>query len=962
MVLFTKHFFFFLSFLLFVFCVPVLGIDSYPAFGGPDGRFYSDAVSKFNAGNEEWYIAGNPPVGTPVGMPLVADLDNNGDNEIVVLTIPSVYVYGANSTSEGVEVFAKTAYLTSAQESDTYFSNMIIYDIDSDGFKEVIVYSVEEKYMYILEYNGTHFFDEGFNGSNTNWLVGNSEGSSDVLIGCGDLDGCLMVYTDFSTTAIPGNRYLWASQFDATAQNVGKQIEINNVGSRGPCLPKFKSMPFDGSSYFFTYDVWNLGNIRLVKASINSSEHITFSEVLGTRSSFDVPPDCGHNRIEFTSPILNLDFKLEPGEEIIYGFMVNDAEFNMVSYYNTLAIIKNYPWVQDATGQIIGNPFVSSAFIDSGSTSVCVIGYSSDHLVDQDGRLNILCVDEVSAHSGPNENVEFIYPHSPAPQYNITATLVYSVASHSIESKSEGPGGHISEILTPYGVFSLEDRSTACKFCFDNSCWVQQICEAEREWSLPLQDQIAIISVDFLGKEKEDLIGLTDTSLYYFSDGSINRNAYVGEGSYIQPDPDNTWKVHLSDYVVVEPGLRGQVSASDYQKVVGGPYVIGTYLSTHVKDAVNHSTPETNCSIELNYSFDYSCSGANYTNIGIYLRWFSYDPLAALTVRLYNFSSGLWVDQKDIYRSDNLAWHNLTIQNFDDFVSDDDITYLGFKDSYSSNPYNGQVFIDYLGIECYGEFVTIPTNSSNRVKVTVVPFDPDGDTVQARAFLYFGEDNEQCTGWSGNKSSGYPLPLESETGVILRPNQTTQGSILRIEVRDAVNFLGVDPSGSAVWEETFEVAVQGDVWTESTKTIGLTEEQYDNGTTQGGEDYQCLNDADCEPGLYCAPDFSCQPVTERNDILDVIAPPSLVSSNNRPLYLVFLLVILVVGAGYWLQQSHVYDPRLWILVLGGTFLGGYCFLVYLNALPVWPLILLIVVSSALIGVRFTPLYARIRGQ
>lgn len=940
----------------------VSGIGTYPAFGGPDGRYYSEETNKFNSGNDDWYIAGNPPVGTPVGMPLVADLDNNGEKEIVILTIPSIRIYGANATAQGVEVYGKASYLTSAQESDTYFSNMIIYDIDSDGFQEVIVYSVEEKYMYILQYNGTHFWDEGFNGSNTNWLVGNAEGSSDVLIGCGDSDGCLMVYSDYSTTAIAGNRYLWASQFDSTSQNVGKQVEITNVGSRGPCLPKFKSMPFDGSSYFFTFDVWSLGNIRLVKASINSSEHVTFSQVVGTRSSFDVSPDCGHNRIEFTSPTLNPDFMLESGSEIIYGFMVDDDEFNMVSYYNNLAIIKNYPKFQDATGLIIGNPFVSSAFIDTDSTSVCVIGYSSDHLIDEDGRLNILCVDETSSHSGPNENVEFIYPHSPAPQYNITATLVYSVASHSIESISEGPSGHISEILTPYGVFSLEDRSTACKLCFDNSCWVSQICDAEREWNLPLQNQIALISVDFLDKDKEDLIGLTDNSLYYISDGSINRNAYIGEGSFIQPNPDNTWKVHLKDYVVVEGGLKGEVSASDFQKVIGGPYGVGTYLSTHVKDVLNHSVPENNLSIELNYTFDFSCSGANYTKVSMFLDWFQYDPLAELTVRLYNFSSGLWVDQIEIYRSNNvLEWHNFTVDNFDDFVSDD-ITYLGFKDSYSSNPYNGQLNIDYLGIECYGESVNVPSNSTNRVKITVVPVDPDGDTVQARAFLYFGEDNEQCTGWSGNQSSGYPIPLESETGVILRPNQTTQGSILRIEVRDIVNFGYVAASGSAVWEESFDVAIQGDVWTDSTKTIGLTPDQFENGTTQGGEDFQCLNDADCGPGLFCGLDFTCQPVTEKNDVLDAIAPPELISSDFRPLYLVFLLVILMIGTGAWLQKSHVHDPRVWLMALGGVFLGGYSFLVYLNALPVWPLILLIVVSSAMIGVRFTPLYARIRGQ
>jgi len=531
--------------LLIIFLVPyVYSEETYPNLGGVDNDYFSEDSSLFNENLDDSEIADVVPINNGNFIPLVADLNNNGSNQIIIHAGDQIRLYYANQTNTGIELETLRAFDTPNSHTDgKYYSNLLTYDIDSDGMLEVIFFSVEQNHLYILNYNISHFYDTGYNftlPNNPQWNIGSPDDSSTIMIGCGDSNGCIILFNDRSSYTASGTRYMFARQFNSTSSNNNTQYTISSQfwNPDGPvmCLPKYKNVPYANGKYYATYSnsAGVNGNIYIIRIGLNGSFH--FSHNSDLQSGYQLPNTCYGGLTDFTSPhLMNFDIasnELEPG--FAYNYDSDEFKLKVLSY--DLTSDEDYPSIQKADGILKSNPFTANAFIDSEESSLCVVGY--DETQGDYGRLDILCADEQSAFSGITENTQFIHDFTTTPVYNITGLDLYSSMAHSINSKQNDR----SEVLTPYGVYELEDKSKAGLLSL---CYLNSQCDADRIYNMPVTDELTTISGDFTGVGFEDIITLTTNNLYYIDDGYVNRNAYLGYCTRIRPSPDAIWQLHI---------------------------------------------------------------------------------------------------------------------------------------------------------------------------------------------------------------------------------------------------------------------------------------------------------------------------------------------------------------------------------------------------------------------------------
>ena len=114
---------------------------------------------------------------------------------------------------------------------------------------------------------------------------------------------------------------------------------------------------------------------------------------------------------------------------------------------------------------------------------------------------------------------------------------------------------------------------------------------------------------------------------------------------------------------------------------------------------------------------------------------------------------------------------------------------------------------------------TWKVNTSLEVRIT--PKDVDGNQVQARAILFYGESYAQDKNWSGSYASGVPITI-SDFDV----NITTPSATLRLMARDTGN-----PTDTDIIDLPISVNTNGVVFGDCTTTVeGLIEAEAENET------------------------------------------------------------------------------------------------------------------------------------
>lgn len=467
-------------------------------------------------------------------VPYVGDLDNDGVNEIVVADDDSINLYHSHS-------------LTIVDSYDTgissEMSNVLIYDIDGDGLREVMVVNTITEDMHIIEYNGTDFYNQT---SWTNIFTDYEKGNADVMIQCRGVNDCFLVHSD-STDSDTGGSTLYGMWFNSTYHGSDTALDTASFTGGVWCLPLTRTIQVDDydqdggdPEYIFSSAENDASDIMVTHVyfvRINGTNHMPLIEVQtadhGTsvnfpQSTVDVcnAYDIGY---KFTPP-LTFDAKVGGQHETILGIMDNANEYRMYSYKGDGTALDQYPEILQSDGIIVSNVIKANTFTDTGDVDFCVLGYDSI-----DNQLDLTCASEQTGEL--IETDEFFYdapPFNVTPNYNTWNTIIHS-GQHS---STQTDGNDLSEIITSYGVFSLD---------------YTLLNELVPEYLVPQEDG-AVVTVDAEGFGLDDMLILKESNIFYVDDGQSNGNGEISSIYYNPCVVDTTIKVNetLIIQVVVE--------------------------------------------------------------------------------------------------------------------------------------------------------------------------------------------------------------------------------------------------------------------------------------------------------------------------------------------------------------------------------------------------------------------------
>lgn len=456
-------------------------------------------------------------------IPMVADLDRDGVNEIIVLDNGDIRLFQSSSL---------TPIDSITLELGTY-SNMQILNFDNDTFLEIIIANEigGDGNISILQYNGTSFIRE----YSLNVDLPTITGTQEVMIKCGDgqagSESTVCLYALVNSPTGVGRRNLSVRGFNLT--DIQPSVRLLDTGSTledycFPVIPYITYANYDTNDdarkeFIFTSMEFKQSaneeiNIFYIDVLENLST-ILEQQIVESEGIINSAVNCEADNLGrfYTSPlVIEMDGSTSNGKETIIGWNVNENEFEMRSYKASGSDLDDYPEVFNADGQIISNVMVFDVF---GGTAVdfCVLGQDAT-----DQQLDLLCASEQTGIF-QRETVEFKF--NTDGKFNVTqAYNRQNIISHATQHTNtqvniDGEGLiNTNELLTPYGTFLLSDTT------FNGSIFIKTLTEL---WENPVGDS-ACIQVDAEKVGSEDVICLQSSQVFYIDDTLANKKPTIG--------------------------------------------------------------------------------------------------------------------------------------------------------------------------------------------------------------------------------------------------------------------------------------------------------------------------------------------------------------------------------------------------------------------------------------------------
>lgn len=462
-------------------------------------------------------------IGNNQQTPLVSDLDNDNISEIIVMDGSTLKIYHyANLTPAG----------SLATGLSSSLSNMISYDIDGDGFKEIIV--AEEsagESIIILNYtNSTVLNQTSITYKN---MVEHTDG--EVIIKCRDTNDCGMAiskldnaFTDFVSFAT------------FNTSEVVNGSDITPSSNALYCFPKIKLMEVDNldadeeKEYVFSATGDTQDEMYVFKVDVANNLTITGDNVYvdTTITAIGANGDCSVDNFGMFITPPTVAQTLGAGQsEIIYGIMVTDDDFKIRVLDASLNLVDTFPAIANGEGIIVSNVLTGKFFPDSAGSDFCVVGYSDIIGAGEDSRsLDIKCGSRTTGEN-PNSNSyileisEFQNPFNVSQDYGSWDVVSQSSNHDKGSSFSCGllfcdnePTADLDEIINAYGIIKIERTG--------NLCGISGTCEASIVFEHN-KGSGAMISTDVERTGFEDLILLTDSNIFYFDDAFENSPAII---------------------------------------------------------------------------------------------------------------------------------------------------------------------------------------------------------------------------------------------------------------------------------------------------------------------------------------------------------------------------------------------------------------------------------------------------
>lgn len=471
---------------------------------------------------------------TPTKLPLVADLDNDGKNEIIVLDGLTFKVF-QNTTLNAVGGY--TTNITNVT------SNVIIYDIDGDGHKEIMFGGTmgAQQAIQMVDFNASGLVHKATLGVTTNTAAA----GTDLEIMCSGTETCV-VFGTFRNAATGGaTDILRAAGFNLTYMNTS-QIDVLTSGTQEKyCFPQVSGVAVgdvnsDGTQDYAVTAVdvtsgsetWNVGwvsnSISSLKPTLLGSGSVTGADI-ATNTAGKTCSNFGSVNVRnyATAPLVFDASPFTAGDETVFGTQKSTTGYNMVMYTgSTLAYYDEYPdslFVGGTTeaGVLLSNVFRADAMASDGQKDFCMIGDAYAGSVGSGGQseINLLCgsaVHTADCVTGQCQHASFDGQVS----YNISNAVgsqrIFTQASQQSRATTESGGNYIDhsdldEISTSFGIFKLTYAS-------DNTL--------DSIYSQPKGDA-AVVMADIQKVGLADMLALTGTNLWYIDDGYENTGAKI---------------------------------------------------------------------------------------------------------------------------------------------------------------------------------------------------------------------------------------------------------------------------------------------------------------------------------------------------------------------------------------------------------------------------------------------------
>jgi len=530
--------------LILILCISLLVPMGYAEYLHTGDDQYLQGEGIFNEGIN--YNSVGRTVSNPKQIPLVADLNNNGTNEIIVMDGNTIRLFSAPTLG----VISSKNIGTSGPHS-----NMWIQDVDSDGKKEITIASGISKEITILQWDGSSFtIEKQHNLSTLTALDGNF---NETLIACRNDNQCVISYLNSSVPA--GVGALFASHFNYSDEpTLSTFIRQDTSPSTLMCFPNIKAMSVfdynsDGSEDFIVDILDNAGGStdQLYLHWLSLTDGIITNEQSASKVTDDkvttlVPSSCDAGRHGlFFSPPTTFQALGGGDAQTFVALQTQTNNFKIFSYDADSSLIDEFPTIFDGDSTLISNVIKGNFFPDTGDNDFCAIGYE-----ETDQLLDIVCASLLTGEKNGILAGTKSYEINVTLAFNISQALngVTHVIGHASDHDDEQfacldttcSPKNLDEIVSAYGIYKIR---------FENAiCDVVGSCEAEEVFANPASQSGALLSHDVQQTGEDDLLLLTDTNIFYYDSLFSDQPSAIDLASIkINPCIDiGAWQINTS--------------------------------------------------------------------------------------------------------------------------------------------------------------------------------------------------------------------------------------------------------------------------------------------------------------------------------------------------------------------------------------------------------------------------------
>ena len=521
--------------LFFLFSLFVLLSFSALAYNNPGGDNYDFLGETSTANAESNFTSSTVVLVDPITTPLVADVDNDGVEEIVSLTGTKLYIHSTATLTEELEFDIPVAVRQGG------ISHHVITDLDNDGLMDIVVVS-NIFHINVYEWNGTHLQN------NESFTVnGIDSGTNSSIVGCDDVrDLCLIVYfknegTNSHVRAVGFNRTASSNAYDGTGLN-GTSLFTFAGNTQVACHSNIRSVAVadvdnDGVNEFvfsWLQVTTGLETLHIETMQVSKDNNLTVvSEVskdhnLGDSITMSAGQDkCfsqGFYKLISTALPVEAEADNDGKLEIVSAGPTGETgplfKFKMFIFDDDGDFIDDHPEVATVDGEFISNVAKAKIYADA-DNDYCVGVFNPD--------FQLLCGSrQKEGLLGFSEDETFDY----TTPYNVTmGPSSWHNQIHMIEANNTNSR---DEVLSTYGTHTIESDGDDLFLIYLNG----------------FEDSTVITENPNSDVTTEDLFIFDGANLWYLNDATTNKGCGSEPGCieeiFLNPCTKQTWLQNTS--------------------------------------------------------------------------------------------------------------------------------------------------------------------------------------------------------------------------------------------------------------------------------------------------------------------------------------------------------------------------------------------------------------------------------